>query len=97
VENLGWVPVDPLLGDEKSLVPTGAAADFDARAYYFGNLDNQHVTFSKGREVVSQMSPDGKTRLDAELPYLLSIDEEASGGLAAYSASFEDLVVTGTY
>ena len=97
VENLGWVPVDPLLGDEKSLVPTGPSADFDSRAYYFGNLDNQHVTFSKGRQVVSQMSPDGKTKLDAELPYLLSIDEEASGGLAAYSASFEDLVVTGTY
>ena len=33
VETLGWVPVDPLLGDEKITAAPGAAApDFDARA-----------------------------------------------------------------
>jgi transglutaminase-like putative cysteine protease len=97
IESLGWVPVDPLLGDEKSLLPPGQPEDFDARAWYFGNIDNQHITFSKGLEMVNQMSPDGKPKQTAELPYLLSIDEEAAGGLSGYTASFDDLVVTGTY
>ena len=97
VESLGWVPVDPLLGDEKSLLPSGRPDDFDSRAWYFGNIDNQHITFSKGLEVVNQMSPGGRPRLTAELPYLLSIGEEASGGLTGYTTSFDDLAVTGTY
>jgi len=97
VETLGWVPVDPLLGDEKSLIPTRPAEDFDAKSYYFGNLDNQHVTFTKGLEEVNQMNPAGKTRVHADLPYLFTIHEEAVGGLTAYTTSFEDLAVTGTY
>jgi len=97
IETLGWVPVDPLLGDEKSLVPGTPAQDFDPRAYYFGNLDDQHVTFTKGLEVVNQMNPEGKTRQRPDLPYLLTIQEEAVGGLTAYTTSFEDLTVTGTY
>ncbi len=97
VETLGWVPVDPALGDEKALLPTLAPADFDARSYYFGNLDNQHVTFTKGLVAVNQMNPAGSTRADREIPCLLSIQTEAVGGLTSYTASFEDLMVTGTY
>jgi hypothetical protein len=94
VETLGWVPVDPLLGDERPQAPSSVA---DNRAYYFGNLDNQHITFTKGLEEVSQMNPAGVVRANRELPCLLSITEEAVGGLASYSTSFEDLTVTGTY
>ena len=97
VETLGWVPVDPLLGDEKSLIPTHPPEDFDGKSYYFGNLDNQHVTFTKGLEEVNQMNPAGKTRVHADLPYLFTIHEEAVGGLTAYTTTFEDLAVTGTY
>ena len=82
-------------GREEPSIPTPQPADFDARAYYFGNLDNQHVTFTKGLEEVNQMNPDGKTRADRDLPYLLTIHEEAVGGLTAYATSFEDLAVTG--
>jgi transglutaminase-like putative cysteine protease len=94
VETLGWVPVDPVLGDERTQAPSSVA---DNRAYYFGNLDNQHITFTKGLEEVSQMNPAGVTRSIRELPCLLSINEEAVGGLSSYTTSFEDLTVTGTY
>ncbi len=97
VETLGWVPVDPLLGDEKSLVPGTPAPDFDTRAYYFGGLDNQHVTLTKGLEVVNQMNPEGRAERQPDLPYLLTIDEEAVGALTDYTTSFVDLSVTGTY
>jgi len=97
VETLGWVPVDPLLGDEKSLIPTQPGEDFDGKSYYFGNLDNQHVTFTKGLEEVNQMNPAGRTKVHADLPYLFTIHEEAVGGLTSYTTGFEDLAVTGTY
>ncbi|HET6451483.1 MAG TPA: transglutaminase domain-containing protein [Spirochaetia bacterium] len=97
VETLGWVPVDPTLGDEKSLLPSSFPSDGDPRAYYFGNLDNQHVTFTKGLVPVNQMNPAGTVREDRTLPYLLSLYAESEGGLASYSTSFEDLSVTGTY
>jgi transglutaminase-like putative cysteine protease len=97
VETLGWIPVDPTLGDEKSLLPTPPAPDFDPRAFYFGNLDNQHITFTKGLVEVNQMNPSGSVREDRDLPYLLSIHEESVGGLTSYTAGFEDLSVTGVY
>ncbi len=97
IETLGWVPVDPTLGDEKSLLPAPLPADVDPRAYYFGNLDNQHITFTKGLVQVNQMNPTGTTREDHSLPYLLTLYAESVGGLASYSTSFDDLSVTGTY
>ncbi|HEY9593687.1 MAG TPA: transglutaminase domain-containing protein [Spirochaetia bacterium] len=97
IETLGWVPVDPVLGEERSLVPGAPASDFDNHAFYFGSLDNQHVTMTKGLVEVNQMNPTGQLKQDRDLPYLLSIDEEAVGGISSYTASFEDLTVTGTY
>jgi len=97
IETLGWVPVDPALGDEKTLAPSPPAPDFDPRAFYFGNLDNQHITFTKGLVEVNQMNPSGTTREDRDLPYTLSLYAESIGGLASYSTSFDELAVTGTY
>jgi transglutaminase-like putative cysteine protease len=97
VETLGWIPVDPTLGDQKTLLPNAPTADFDARVYYFGNLDNQHIAFTKGLVEVNQMNPSGSTREDRDLPYLLSIHEESVGGLTSYTTSFDDLSVTGVY
>jgi hypothetical protein len=89
--------VDPTLGEEKSLLPTPPGTDFDARSYYFGNLDNQHITFTKGLVEVNQMNPSSSTREYKDLPYLLNIHEESVGGLSSYTTSFDDLTVTGVY
>ncbi len=97
LETVGWIPVDPTLGEEKSLIPGTPPVDFDGRSYYFGNLDNQHITLTKGLQQISQMNPAGTIKEDRAMPYLLSIDEEAVGGLGSYTTSFEDLKVTGTY
>jgi len=98
IESFGWVPVDPLLAAQKP-APSNQAqgASFDPKAYYFGSLDNRHITFTKGLETVNQMDPQGRTQLHRELPYLLTIHEEAVGNITSYSSSFEDLVVSGTY
>jgi len=38
VEGIGWVPVDPIMGDKTDM----------RKRYYFGNLDNAHLCISKG-------------------------------------------------
>ena len=96
IESLGWVPVDPLLATQKPDT-TGSGQAIDPKTYYFGNLDNRRVTLTKGLQAVNQMDPLGRTQLHRELPYLLTIHEEAVGNITSYTSSFEDLTVRGTY
>jgi len=43
------------------------------------------------------MNPAGSVKPHTDLPYLLSVYEETVGALSSYTATFEDLTVTGTY
>lgn len=97
VETVGWVPVDPLLGKEPVVPGLPADPDVDRRAFYFGSLDNRHLTFSLGLEEAQTMSPEGRTKWRRELPWLLTVDEEAVGAINSYEAVLEDLQVTGAY
>jgi hypothetical protein len=95
VEKLGWVPVDPILGEGKLRVPLPPQTD--PTQYYFGNLDFSHIAFSKGLIPVNQMDPAGRVLRRGDIPSLQSIHEEAVGGLASYSAVWTDLIVLGVY
>jgi transglutaminase-like putative cysteine protease len=97
LETVGWIPVDPLLGDEDLGVSLPAADETDRRAFYFGNLDNRHLTFSKGLEEVGRMTPDGRALRHAEFPWLTSLHEEGSGNLTSWTTTFEGVEVTGVY
>ncbi len=46
VTGIGWIPVDPALGD--GAFPAGVPVPDDPRSYYFGNLDNRRVAFLYG-------------------------------------------------
>jgi hypothetical protein len=97
IETIGWIPVDPLLGDEDLDVGLPADPEVDRRAFYFGNLDNRHLTFSKGIDEVSRMAPDGRAVRHAEFPWLANVHEEAVGGLTSWTTSFDGVEVTGVY
>jgi hypothetical protein len=97
IETVGWIPVDPLLGDEDLDVGLPADPEVDRRKFYFGNLDNRHLTFSKGIDEVSHMSPDGKAVRRADFPWLASVHEEAVGSLASWTTTFDGVEVTGVY
>jgi hypothetical protein len=97
LETVGWVPVDPLLGDEDLGVGLPADTETDRRTFYFGNLDNRHLTFSKGLEEVGRMTPDGRAVRHPEFPWLTSIHEEGSASLTAWTTTFEGVEVTGVY
>jgi hypothetical protein len=97
LETIGWIPVDPLLGDEDLGVGLPADDETDRRAFYFGNLDNRHLTFSKGLEEVGRMTPDGRAVRRPEFPWLTSIHEEGSATLTSWTTTFEGVEVTGVY
>jgi hypothetical protein len=95
IETVGWIPVDPFLGEGRIRVSIPAEAN--PRTYYFGSLDFDRVTFSKGLIELNSMDPQGRAVRRADIPSLQSIHEEASGGLSSYSAYWSGLRVTGTY
>jgi len=95
LETVGWIPVDPFLAEGR--VRTSLPAGVSARSYYFGNLDFDRITFSKGLIELNAMDPQGRAVRRAEIPSLQAVHEEASGGLSSYSAYWSDLQVTGVY
>jgi transglutaminase-like putative cysteine protease len=95
IDGFGWVPLDPALG-------AGAAGeDFNLREdyadWYFGNLDNSRITFSRGQAVLSRMDPRGRTTVRNREYALQNLWEEAVGGLEAYSSLWGDITITGMY
>jgi transglutaminase-like putative cysteine protease len=95
IDGFGWIPLDPALG-------AGAAPDSfnlkqDREAYYFGNLDNQRITFSRGERTLSQMDPRGRAAAHPRSYALQNLWEEAAGGLESYSSLWGDVTITGMY
>jgi transglutaminase-like putative cysteine protease len=95
IEDFGWVPLDPALG--AGTAPDGFNLREDHEAWYFGNLDNSRITFSRGQIVLSQMDPRGRTTARNRDYALQNLWEEAVGGLEAYSSLWGDITITGTY
>ncbi|MDR1108857.1 MAG: IPT/TIG domain-containing protein [Spirochaetaceae bacterium] len=79
IDGFGWVPLDPALG--AGAAPAGFTLREDREAYYFGNMDNRHIAFSRGEKVLSQMEVRGKTVVREREFALQNIWEESSGGL----------------
>ena len=95
LDGFGWVPVDPAFG-------AGAApANFNLREdharFYFGNMDNQRVAFSRGEHSLSQMTPHGRTVQRIREHSLHNLWEEAVGGLESYSSLWSDVIITGIF
>ncbi|MDR0662668.1 MAG: transcription factor [Spirochaetaceae bacterium] len=113
IDSFGWMPVDPFLGagavpgnsDDTTEFPPdfSPAADKpfklrdDHEAYYFGNMDNQHLAFSYGETSLSQIDTRGRTARSEASYALQNIWEEAGSGIEAYSSHWSDINITGIY
>jgi hypothetical protein len=87
--------VDPCFG-------AGAAPpEFSLRngydAFYFGNMDNQRIAFSRGQTVLSRMDSRGRTATRKRDYSFQTIWEEAAGGLESWSSFWSDVTITGVY
>ncbi len=78
VTGIGWIPVDPALGD--GAFPAGFPVPDDPRAFYFGNLDNRRVAFGRGYDALEPTFLDG-IRVEPEDPYTLQRSYAEGGAL----------------
>ena len=91
LEGFGWVPVDPALGDgvRYGNFPSGLE---NPEEFYFGNLDNQHLTFSRGTVQIKSILPEGVPIVRERMFSLQTMFEEASG-LDYYDTLWKDVQV----
>ncbi len=95
IEGIGWIPADPALGAD---LPYNAfQKPEDVREFYFGNLDAQHITFSRGWDNMSQTQITGKKVYRPKTYALQAIWEESTEGVIRYSSYWQNAMVIGVY
>ena len=95
IEGIGWVPVDIALA-------AGLHYDFfhpivDKEDYYFGNLEGQHISFSRGLNSLGQTPFSGKKVYRPKTYALQTIWEESTGEVKKYSSYWQNASVLGVY
>jgi transglutaminase-like putative cysteine protease len=97
LDDFGWLPVDPVLGAGATPDSFSNKEGTDHANYYFGNIDSQRITFSRGELHLSQMESRGRIVSHGQSYSLQNIWEEADGGLVSYSSLWGDIIIRGTY
>jgi len=95
ISNFGWVCADPALG--AGLAYKGFGSVEDPKSFYFGNLDSQHILFSRGLNDVHSTLSNGSNVYRQKSYALQSIWEETTAGSVNYSSLWNDPVVQGIY
>ena len=95
IENFGWVPVDVALGAGLEYKPFKNLED--PQKFYFGNLDSQHIIFTRGYNEVKPTLSDGHSVRRERTFALQSIWEESSTGTVNYSSLWNEPVIAGIY
>ena len=95
LDGMGWVPVDPALG--AGAAPPNFTLREDHEQFYFGNMDNQRLTFSRGERFLAQMAPQGRSVVSSRDNSLQNLWIEVAGGLQLYSYVWDDVTITGLY
>lgn len=94
-QGIGWIPVDLSMacGMEYELYkePENRAA------FYFGNMDNQHIAISKGWSDVKPAIANNKTVCLYKTYGLQGIWEESTSDVTSYSSFWADPIVLGIY
>jgi hypothetical protein len=105
IDGFGWLPVDPAMGAGAIKLTDSANPQFDDETeteqdlvnFYFGNLDNQRIAFSRGELVLSQIESRGRLVSRPQSYSLQNVWEESAGGLESYSSLWGDITISGIY
>ncbi|MDR2730166.1 MAG: IPT/TIG domain-containing protein [Treponema sp.] len=105
IDGFGWIPVDPAMGAGAVQLTDGANPRIDGETvtgqdlanFYFGNLDNQRIAFSRGELVLSQIESRGRLVSRPQSYSLQNVWEESVGGLESYSSLWGDIIISGIY
>lgn len=96
MEGVGWIPVDPALGDGGDNIFL-SGVDGEAADYYFGGLEGRHIAFSRGILPSKSLQPDPELRMPDEKYTLQGAWEEVSGNLVSYHSFWPVPRVTASY
>ncbi len=95
LEDFGWFPVDLSLAC--GLQYNGFPAREDCADYYFGNMDNRHIAYSRGtRSIKASMSNNRIVRRPRSYA-MQTLWEESSAAKSSYSSYWTDPIITGIY
>lgn len=95
VEKVGWVPVDVALGSGLEYESFKQLENPDR--FYFGNLDGQHIIFSRGVNHLRSSMSYSKIVYQPKSYALQSIWEESSNQLKSYSSYWINPNIVGIY
>ena len=87
----GWVPVDPSLGEGARFGDYPNVEEPDN--FFFGNIDSNHIVFTRGVVDVKALSSEARTVRRNQLYSLQTFHEESSTGVSSYTATWNDLEV----
>jgi len=88
IPKLGWIPVDPALADGAGLFDIQVE---DPASFYFGNLENQHISFTRHVVQLPKVNPHSKVRVISDPYSLQTIHEEYPPALEGYRVRWEDI------
>jgi len=91
INGLGWIPVDPAMGDDMSL--SDLPVRESNRDYYFGNIGSQHIAFSRGVIDLKNTIPGGSIVRKDRFYSFQTIHEEFSSGVDSYKAVWSPIKV----
>lgn len=94
-EGYGWFPVDVALACGLEFTPFKQIED--VKEFYFGNMDCQHVAFSRGFHQIKQSSLNSKIVYRPRTYALQSIWEEAGDATSSYSSLWNNPIILGIY
>ena len=96
MEGVGWIPIDPALGDggDNIVLP---GVDGEAADYYFGGLEGRHIAFSRGVLPSGPLQPEPELRIPDGIYTLQGAWEEVSGNLDSYKSFWPIPRVTASY
>ena len=95
LSGIGWIPVDVALGAGLSY-QSWTNID-NAREYYFGNLDSQHITFSRSVNEIKSSTDSTKIVQRPRGYALQTVWEESSHKTIKYSSFWANPAVLGVY
>ncbi len=95
LEDFGWLPVDLPLAC--GLKYNGFPDQEDCESYYFGNLDNRHIAYSRGSKVIKPSISNTRVVRRPRSYAIQTFWEESSERESSYSSYWTDPIITGIY
>lgn len=92
IQGFGWFPLDPALADG---LEWDNAVDNPVE-YYWGNIDNQHIVFSRGEKVLPELFPGGTVYSDIDYVHVTH-NIETDSEITQLRSEWSDVKITSIY